>query len=127
MLDYYGQVAVRGGRLAGYGFGVRSLPGNWWHDKVAEQVGPEHPALRDAWCLVNLAVAPEERGHGIGAAIMETLLAAQPCPRALLSTEVTNTTAQRLYTRHGWTFLHPGFAFVEGNQPYAVMRRELTK
>ena len=127
MLDYHGLVALRDGRLAGFGFGVRSLPGNWWHDKVAEQVGPEHPALRDAWCLVDLAVAREERGRGIGGALMETLLAAQPCPRALLSTEVENTIARRLYERHGWTYLHPGFVFVEGNPAYAIMRRELAK
>lgn len=127
MLDYHGLVAVRDGRLAGFGFGVRSLPGNWWHDKVAEQIGLEHPALRDAWCLVDLAVTPEERGRGIGSALMEALLAAQPCPRALLSTEVANATARRLYERHGWTYLHPGFVFVPGNPPYTIMRRELTK
>ncbi len=125
MLDYRGLVAVRDGRLVGFGFGVRSLPGNWWHDQVAEHVGPEHPALRDAWCLVDLAVAPEERGRGIGSALMEALLASQPCSRALLSTEVENATARRLYEHHGWTYLHPGFAFVEGRQVYAIMRREL--
>jgi GNAT superfamily N-acetyltransferase len=127
MLDYHGMVAVRDGRLVGFGFGVRSLPGNWWHDKVAEQVGIEHPALRDAWCLVDLAVAPGERGRGIGGALMEALLAAQPCSRALLSTEVENAVARRLYERHGWTYLHPGFAFYEGNPPYTIMRRELAK
>ena len=56
---------------------------------------------------------------------METLLAAQPCPRALLSTEVSNTTARRLYERHGWRYLHPGFVFTPGDQPFIVMAREL--
>jgi len=125
LLDYHGLAALRDGRLVGFGFGVRSLPGNWWHDRVAEQVGSEHPALRGAWCLVDLAVAPEERGRGIGGALMEALLAAQPCPRALLSTEVANAGARRLYVRHGWTYLHPGFVFVEGNPAYTIMRREL--
>ena len=76
---------------------------------------------------MDLAVAQEARGRGIGGALMETLLAAQPCPRALLSTEVANATARRLYERHGWTYLHPGFVFVQGNPPYAIMRRELRK
>ncbi len=60
-------------------------------------------------------------------ALMETLLAAQPCPRALLSTEVNNAGARRLYERHGWSYLHPGFAFNPGGQPYVVMRRELMR
>ncbi len=123
--DYHGLVALREGALAGFGFGTRSMPGNWWHDRVAAQVGAEHPALQDAWVLVDLAVAPEHRGKGLGGALMEALLAAQPCPRALLSTEVNNAGARRLYERHGWSYLHPGFVFNPGDQPFVVMRREL--
>lgn len=123
--DYHGLAALRDGALAGFGFGTRSLPGNWWHDRVAAQVGAEHPALQDAWTLVNLAVAPEHRGRSVGGVLLETLLAEQPCPRALLSTEMSNVGAQRLYERHGWRFLHPGFVFTPGDQPYAVMCREL--
>lgn len=123
---YHGLVIVReDGAMVGFGFGARSLAGNWWHDKVAAQVGGEHPALQDAWALVDLATAPEARGQGIGGALMETLLAAQPCPRALLSTEVSNATARRLYERHGWRYLHPGFVFTPGDQPFVVMAREL--
>jgi ribosomal protein S18 acetylase RimI-like enzyme len=123
--DYHGIVALRAGALVGFGFGARSLPGQWWHDRVAEQVGVAHPALQDAWVLVDLAVAPEVRSRGIGSALMEALLAAQHSPRALLSTEVGNAGARRLYERHGWSYLHPGFAFNPGEQPYVVMRREL--
>jgi len=123
---YHGLVALRAdGATVGHGLGARSLSGDWWHDTVATQVGAEHPALQDAWALVNLAVAPEARGQGTGGALMETLLAAQPCPRALLSTEVSSTTARRLYERHGWRYLHPGFVFTPGDQPFVVMAREL--
>ena len=123
--DYHGLAALHDGKLVGFGFGARSLPGNWWHDRVAAHVGIDHPALQDVWTLVDLAVAPEYRGRGVGSALMEALLAAQPCPRALLSTEVDNAGARRLYERHGWTYLHPGFAFNPGDRQYAVMRREL--
>lgn len=125
--DYQGRVALRDGRLVGFGFGALSQPGNWWHDNVAREVGADHPALQDAWVLVDLAVAPEVRRQGIGAALMETLLAAQPHPRALLSTQVANTTARRLYETHGWTYLHPGFTFTGGTEPYVIMRRELKR
>jgi ribosomal protein S18 acetylase RimI-like enzyme len=123
--DYHGLVAAQAGALVGFGFGARSLPGQWWHDRVAAQVGVEHPALQDAWALVDLAVASACRDQGIGSALLETLLAAQPLPRALLSTEVSNAGARRLYERHGWSYLHPGFAFNPGDQPYVVMGREL--
>lgn len=125
--DYHGLAALHEGKLVGFGFGARSLPGQWWHDRLAAHVGIDHPALQDAWTLVDLAVAPEHRGRGIGGALMEALLAAQPCPRALLSTEVDNVGARRLYERHGWTYLHPGFAFNPGDKVYAVMRRELDR
>lgn len=122
---YHGLAALHDGALVGFGFGTRSLPGNWWHDRVAAHVGIDHPALQEAWGLVDLAVAAAHRGRGIGTALMETLLSAQPCPRALLSTEIENTGAQRLYIRHGWRVLHPGFAFNPGDKVYVVMRREL--
>lgn len=124
--DYHGLAALDGQLLVGFGFGARSESGQWWHDRVAERVGADHPALQDAWGLVDLAVASEHRGRGIGSALMETLLAAQPCPRALLSTEAANTGAQRLYLRYGWRVLHPGFAFNPGDKLYMVMCRELS-
>ncbi|MGH2500972.1 MAG: GNAT family N-acetyltransferase [Ktedonobacterales bacterium] len=123
--EYHGLVALREGVVVGFGFGARSESGQWWHDRVAERVGADHLALQDAWGLVDLVVASHHQGRGVGSALMETLLAAQPCPRALLSTEVANTGAQRLYTRYGWSVLHPGFAFNPGDKPYLVMRREL--
>ena len=123
--DWRGHVALVGEQVAGMGFGTRSLPGQWWHDKVEAQVGAEHSALQDAWVLVDLAVRPAYQNQGIGAAIMNALLASQPCPRALLSTEVANSGARRLYTRNGWRLLHPGFVFIPGQQPYVVMAREI--
>lgn len=124
--DWHGYVATRGGNAGGMGFGTRSLPGQWWHDRVAAQIDAEHPALQDAWVLVDLAVRPAYQRRGIGGAQLNTLLACQPCPRALLSTEVTNTGARRLYERNGWRYLHPGFVFTLGQQPFVVMGREIT-
>lgn len=122
--DFRGYVASGDGAVIGMGFGARSEPGQWWHDKVAAQVGADHPALRGAWALVELAVLPAYQGRAIGGALHDALLAAQPCPRALLSTEVTNTRARALYERRGWRYLHPGFAFIDGQPPFVVMHRE---
>ena len=125
LLDWRGYVARVGARVVGMGFGTRSLPGQWWHDRVAAEVGADDQALQDAWVLVDLAVRRAYRNRGIGAAMMNTLLASQPWPRALLSTEVANAGARRLYTRNGWRLLHPGFVFISGQQPYVIMAREI--
>ena len=121
---FLGRVALLDGLVVGAGFGMRSLPGQWWHDTVAGAVGINHPALRDAWVLAELAILEPYRGRGIGSSLHDTLLAAQPCPRALLSTELQNTRAQHFYRRLGWRSLHPGLAFRPGNPLFVVLGRE---
>lgn len=121
---FLGRVALLDGLVVGAGFGMRSLPGQWWHDTVAGAVGINHPALRDAWVLAELAILEPYRGRGIGSSLHDALLAAKPCPRTLLSTELQNTRAQRFYRRLGWRSLHPGLAFRPGNPLFVVLGRE---
>jgi ribosomal protein S18 acetylase RimI-like enzyme len=125
--DYLGLVAVYDGDVVGMTFGALGKRGQWWFDKVAYHVecGYKNPALIDAFMLVELAVLDEYRDLGIGTALHDTLLASQPYRRALLSTEVTNGGARRLYERLGWQYLHPGFVFSEGGPSYAIMHKEL--
>lgn len=121
---FQGRVALIDDLVVGVGFGMRSLPGQWWHDTVARTVGSGHPALQQAWVLAELAVLEAYRGHSVGASLHDALLAAQPCPRTLLSTELQNIRAQRFYLRQGWRSLHPGFAFRPGNARFVVLHRE---
>lgn len=123
--DFRGFVAVHRGTVIGMAFGTKSEPGQWWHDRVLAQLGGDPQALRDAWVVTELAVLEEWQGHGIGSSLLDALLKSQPYPRALLSTEVGNDRARGMYQRRGWTYLHPGFVFQEGEQPYVVMAREL--
>ena len=120
---FAGAVALDRGRVVGLGWGAQGIPGNWWYDQVTARVGHDHPALRDAWVLVELGVLPEYRGGGLGARLHDAAIAAQPLARQLLSTQVSDAGARRLYERLGWTYLHPGFAFREGEEPFVVMRR----
>lgn len=123
--DYRGLVALADGRVVGMVFGTASESGQWWHDRVAARVGESHPALRDAWVLTELAVLEDWRGQGIGARLHDEVLAAQPHPRALLSTEISNMRARRMYERRGWRYIHPGFPFEPGRESFVVMAKEL--
>ena len=126
--DFRGLLAVdAAGRAIGLAFGHRFFLENWWCARMAEELGAGHPALRDAWVLVDLGVVEPWRRRGVGTALHDAILASQPCPRAVLSTQVENIGARRLYERLGWRYLHPGFVFREGQPPYVVMGKELVR
>ena len=125
--DFRGLLAVdAGGRAIGLAFGHRFFPENWWCARVAEELGAGHPALGDAWVLVELGVVEPWRRRGVGTALHDAVLASQPCARAVLSTRVDNHGARRLYERLGWRYLHPGFVFREEQPPCVVTGKELT-
>lgn len=121
---FVGRVAMLDNRVVGMAFGVASLPTQWWHSKVAQQVGLQHPALQNAWLLTELAVLAPYRDRRIGGQIHDVIVAAQPFPNLLLSTQVDNLDARRFYERRAWTVLHPGFAFQTGNISYVIMSRQ---
>lgn len=105
-------------------FGTISQTGQWWHDKVAMHVGRHHPALQQAWMLTELAVLPAYRNRAIGGKLHDAVVQAQPLPNMLLSTQQSNTGAQRFYERRGWQMLHTGFAFSRYSEKYVIMCRE---
>jgi GNAT superfamily N-acetyltransferase len=132
LLHYYerfpgfrGLVAVVQGEVVGVGWGTRTGPGEWLYERVAAQLGAGHPALQEAWLLNILAVRPASQGQGIGSALHDGLLAAQPCPRALISTRVKNGTARAMYERRGWQYFDPPCLFDTGRGWFVVLRREV--
>src|SRR5689334_9060235 len=63
-------------------------------------------SMQRLWILNDLFVAPKGRKQGIGEALLERArqFAAEDGAKGLmLETAVTNTTAQKLYERLGWT------------------------
>lgn len=121
---YQGRIVLDESMVVGLAFGALSEPGNWWHDRVAEQVGFDHPALQDAWVLVELGILAPYRNRGIGTQLHNHIVQSQPLPNLLLSTQQDNLSARRLYERLGWDYLHSGFAFSRGDEPYVVMYRK---
>ena len=123
--DFRGFVALVGDEPAGVGYGARSSPGVPWHDLVAPRLGADHPALQDAFRIVELAVIVEHQGKGIGGQLHDMLLATQPCPRALISTGVDNQRARTLYEGRGWRYLDTAFVVPGETQQYVIMAKEL--
>ena len=121
--NFEGCVAIVNDYVVGFAFGTRSEYGQWWHDKVATNVGFRHPALRNAWVLTEIGVLSEYRNLQIGGMLHDAVIESQPLPNVLLSTQASNIGARRFYERRGWTYLHNGFAFNRGSQPYVVMHR----
>lgn len=113
------------GDIVGVAFGSRSLPGQWWHECVAGRVGAQHRALQAAWVLTQLHILSAYRNRGLGGYLHDAILMRQPATRVLLSTQVSNRAAQRFYARRDWQVLHPGFMFVEGDEPFMVLCKTL--
>ena len=102
-------VARDAGRVCGFTYACTGEPGQFWTDWVRERV-PD--AIGREWLgghleLVELAVAPEAQGAGLGGALHDAILAGATHSRALLSARRDAPAAWGLYTRRGWTALAP--------------------
>lgn len=124
--DYRGVIALLGTVPVGFAFGTRSESGQWWHDKVCERVGSQHPALQNAWVLTELGVLDGYRNRHIGGMLHDRMLQLQPASNVLLSTQVDNDGARRFYERRGWQYLHHGFQFQPGRPAYVIMHHTVT-
>jgi ribosomal protein S18 acetylase RimI-like enzyme len=112
------------GRLVGLAYGYAGAPGEWWHDIVSKEMGPE---LAGRWLgpghfeLVELMVAPDRRGHGLGGSLHDTVLAGATETTAVLTTQVENIPALALYRQRGWRTVVPEVRFPPGDAAYCVL------
>jgi ribosomal protein S18 acetylase RimI-like enzyme len=120
------------GEPAGFGYGFRGAPSQWWHDTVRRALTASAGArvaadwLDDSFEVAELHVAPAHQGQGTGADILLRLTSGRPERTALLSTRDDDTPARRLYRGTGFVDLLTEFNFFpSGEPPYAVMGAEL--
>ena len=90
--------------VLGFAYAYTGRRGQYWSDMVAAALPAEVTA---EWVgghteVVELAVHPDAQRRGVGRALLETLLAASPNDRALLSTHREDSPARRLYLATGW-------------------------
>lgn len=111
------------GRLAGFGYGYASRPGQWWHDQVRVAIGAQQAGmwLFDAFELCELHVLPQQQGRGTGRRLLLDLAGLVEQERMLLSTPEGPTRAWRLYNRLGFQPLARHHRFPGDPRPFAVM------
>jgi ribosomal-protein-alanine N-acetyltransferase len=110
----YYVVAEVDGEIAGYA-GLMSQPG-------------AAPRSVEGW-VQNIAVARAHQGRGLGAVLLEALLAEaarRNCAEVWLEVRTDNDSAQRLYTRYGFEAagIRPGY-YQPGNHDALIMRKAL--
>lgn len=118
------------GRLAGFGYGYTSGPGQWWHDQVraALRREPRKYWLTDCFELVELHVRPDMQGQKIGGRQLYALLTNAGQETCLLSTpeaDEQTSRAWRLYRRFGFVDVLRHFNFPGDDRPFAVLGRQL--
>ncbi len=93
------------GKLVGFCYGYIGEHGQYWTDYVAARI---HPSLEKAWLgghfeIAELAVESEERGKGLGRALLSTLLDSRGEDRVALQTLEKDSSALPLYESLGFT------------------------
>lgn len=113
------------GEIAGMTYGYRGIRGQWWHDTVAREIprAMSDEWLKDSYELVEIAVAPEHQGEGIGSALIRELLTSCKEQTCVLSTRA-DSKAHNLYSRLGFQVITI-MAFTPGGSPFYVMGRHL--
>ncbi len=93
------------GKLVGFCYGYIGEHGQYWTDYVAARI---HPSLTKAWLgghfeVAELAVEEDERGKGLGRALLTTLLDSRGDDRRALMTLERDSPALALYESLGFT------------------------
>jgi ribosomal protein S18 acetylase RimI-like enzyme len=93
------------GKLVGFCYGYIGEHGQYWTDYVAARI---HPSLEKSWLgghfeIAELAVEHEERGKGLGRALLTRLLDSRGEDRVALMTLDKDSPAKPLYESLGFT------------------------
>ncbi|WP_174615508.1 GNAT family N-acetyltransferase [Virgibacillus ihumii] len=107
-MTYPGFVGVKAmngdAELIGFAYGYESRPEQFYRGKLEDQLSAEQTKfwLSDCFEFVELAVAASARNRGVGSKLHDALLGQALNTTSVLTTNVDNTPAIRLYKKKGW-------------------------
>lgn len=113
--------------LLGFGYGYTALPGYWWRDQVAAALTEQQQRrwLSEAFELVELHVARDAQGAGLGQRQLQLLLAGAAQDTVVLSTPEGESRAWRLYRRLGFEDLVRFHRFPGDARAFGILGRSL--
>ncbi len=115
--------------VIGFAYGYFGAHGQWWYERVKQVLGEERSMrwLEDYFELVELAVEEKFRRSGIATRLYSELFAGLENCNALLSTEMANIPALRLYTKLGWKTIAENVRFSENGEEFVIMGKCLSE
>jgi ribosomal protein S18 acetylase RimI-like enzyme len=125
--DFTCLTATDGVAVIGFVYGYTGAYGQWWTDRVAAAMDAE---TRAAWVdpshfeVCELQVRPGNQRRGLGARLLDDLLAAQPHDRALLTANPAKPQPVPFYRKQGWIEL-AGVRFGDRDARYVVFGKRL--
>ena len=125
--DFSFLVAREGGEIVGFVYGYTGSYGQWWTERVATGLDEQ---TRADWLdpphyeVCELHVRPDLQRRGIGARLLDGLLASQPHDRALLTANPAAAQPLPFYRKRGWREL-ADVTFGEGYPRYVLLGKLL--
>lgn len=124
-----GYVAQSGkGEIIGFVYGYQSLPGQFYHGVLSQAVSADayEKWLSDCFEIVELVVNPAYRRQGNGKKLLERLLKNKPMKTGVLTTQVENIPAKKLYQSMDFEEIIPSFYPMSPNEAYTMMGKILS-
>lgn len=111
----------------GFAYGYQSVEGQFYRSLLKARLSAEEETmwLQDCFEFVALGIHPEHRQRGYARILHDAVLGGVRQRTAILTTEVSNDTARRLYADRGWKTLHTDFEPRGRGEPFVIMVKEL--
>ena len=118
-------LAWEGRQPVGLAYGYHGVRGRWWSMQIERALAPaEQGEWLDDWFeVVEIAVAPDHQGRGVGSSIHDRLLAEAGWPRALLTARADDPDVRGFYERRGWRAVKVGIRLGAGDQQWVLYGR----